>query len=219
MKKLCVFDLDGTLVNSIEDIANAWNRSFTAMGKPTLPISTYYEIIGGGMVNLGRRALGDCPEEELQKAVALYKKDYLEHCCVATRPYPGIATLLENLSKAGMKLAVLSNKPQVQTEQVANTLLDSSLFLAIWGHRDEFPPKPAPDSLIALAKEIGVSLDEIWFIGDSHYDLELGNNANVDTVAVTWGFDGEEKLIRDGAKHLAHTAGELESILLSSSPR
>lgn len=215
MKKLCVFDLDGTLVNSIYDIAEALNASLASMGKPIHPIEAYYQMVGDGMELLCRRALPDGTEEELQTLIYLYKERYIKNCCVLTRPYDGILELLAQLNKEDFGIAVLSNKPQEQTERVVSALLGKIHFFDVIGQSERFPKKPDPMALYYLIEKSGVSQDDVWYIGDSDVDIHLGKSAKVKTIGAAWGFRGSEELHSSGADWVVDSPMQLKGLLFA----
>lgn len=213
MYKLCVFDMDGTVVNSIGDIAAAMNRSLESLGHKTYTDDEYCKMVGDGMDILCRRALPDSDEEEVTKLIELYKQDYINHCCEKSYIYDGVAEVIHGLKKSGVKCAILSNKPHDQAMEVADTLFDDEMFDIVLGQTDRFPIKPAPDSLLWMIDELGVEKSEVAYIGDSNVDVRLGKTAGVFTVGVTWGFRTAEELKSEGADAIADTAEALEEIL------
>lgn len=214
MKKLCVFDLDGTLVDSIYDIAAAMNASLEVMGKPTYPTEAYYQMVGDGMELLCRRAIPSGTEEDVRTLIGLYQERYLKNCCVLTRPYDGVLELLQYLSEKQILTAVLSNKPHEQTKEVVSALLGDANFFAVIGQSERFPKKPDPTALNFLITQAGVTKDEVYYIGDSNVDMKLGKACGVDTIGVAWGFRGETELKEAGAGAIVHHADELRALLL-----
>lgn len=214
MFKLCVFDMDGTLVDSIGDIAAAMNRSLEKLGHKTYPVSDYKHMVGDGMEVLCRRAMQGEDEERIQKLIELYKKDYLKNCCVHSRLYPGMSDLIKQLYGNGIKCAVLSNKPHEQVMRIAEKIMDCDDYFKIMGQTDRFPTKPAPDSLLYIIKESGVDKSNVAYIGDSNVDIKLGKAAGVFTVGAAWGFRGENELVSEGASAIAHDSEELKKILM-----
>lgn len=212
MKKLFVFDLDGTLVNSVYDIADALNTCLAELGKPAYPVEDYYRMVGDGMYMLCRRALPEGMQEEVDRLVAMYSRRYRENCCVRTCPYEGIPELLKKLGEQGVKLAILSNKPHDQAMAVVSTLLPEIGFFCVRGQSDDFPRKPDPAALRALIESAEVSGEETVYIGDSDVDVYFGKNAGVQTVGVSWGFRGEAELQKAGADRIAATPTELAFI-------
>ncbi len=199
MKKLCTFDLDGTLVNSIYDIAGAMNRSLKKMGKKTYETEAFYRMVGDGMILLCRRALPDGTEEEVNALIQLYQEDYFKNCCVETVPYDGVLPMLKELKESGMELAIITNKPQSQTEEVVDKLLGREYFSAIIGSGGAYPCKPDTTALETVMKDLGIEKEEVWHIGDSDVDMELGGNAGISALGASWGFRGEEELKKAGA--------------------
>lgn len=213
MKKLYVFDLDGTLVDSVIDIASAVNRALEIMGKPTFATREYYKMVGNGMEMLCRRALPDGTEAEIAHLISLYKDLYIANCCQKTVPYDGIPELLAWLKKNGAILAVLSNKPQKQADKVVSALFGNKMFDWIIGHRAEFAPKPDTGSLEYLIKKSGVDKSDICYIGDSDVDIQLGKRGDVCTIGVAWGFRGRKELEEAGAANIAENIAELKKII------
>ena len=215
MKKLCVFDFDGTLVDTISDIGESLNWCLEKMGKPVHDISAYNKMIGNGMNVLCRRALGESTEEEVQNLISMYKKKYQECCCIKTCMYDGIKELLDDLKSAGFILAIVTNKPQNQTDEIISKLFDKDIFFEIIGQSDRFPTKPDPDSLNYVIKKAGVDKEDVWYIGDSDVDIILGRNACVDAIGVEWGIRGKEELVENGAKYIAKDTEELKKIIMN----
>jgi len=213
MFKLCVFDMDGTVVDSVADIAAAMNRSLATLGYKTYKTEEYCHLAGNGMEVLCRRAIPGRTEEEVQKLISLYKEDYLANCCVDSSVYDGVIELLQDLKEKGMIRAVLSNKPHDQVLGVAKKLFTSDSFDEIMGYTPKFPTKPAPDSLFYLMEKYGVNKSETVFIGDSNVDIQLGKNAGVFTIGVSWGFRGRQELEAAGADCVADNMEELKKFL------
>ena len=213
MFKLCVFDMDGTVVDSVADIAAAMNRSLATLGYKTYKTEEYCHLAGNGMEVLCRRAIPGRTEEEVQKLISLYKEDYLANCCVDSAVYDGVIELLQDLKEKGMIRAVLSNKPHDQVMGVAKKLFTPDSFDEIMGYTPKFPTKPAPDSLFYLMEKYGVNKSETVFIGDSNVDIQLGKNAGVYTIGVSWGFRGRQELEEAGADCVADNMEELKKFL------
>ena len=214
MNQLFVFDLDGTLVDSVVDIADAINRSLRKLGKQEHPVHAYYKMVGNGMEMLCRRALPEGSEEEILELISLYKEDYLKNCCVKTTVYPGMIALLHEVRKQGIKLAILSNKPQEQTVAVVDNLFSREIFEEVIGAGPRYPRKPDPSALFALMDRLGVEPENVSYIGDSDVDMTLACNANVRGIGVAWGFRGKMELVNAGARYVAENATELQNILL-----
>lgn len=216
MYKLCIFDMDGTVVNSIGDIAAALNRALEKMGYPTHKEDRYYKMVGDGMAVLCRRAIEGAPEEEVQKLIALYDADYKNNCCERSYIYEGMSDAIKRLKEEGVRCAILSNKPHLQLMEIAKVLFEDDMFDEILGHTPQFPPKPDPSSLIYLMNKMGYDSEDVVFVGDSNVDIRLGKAADVFTVGVTWGFRGEEELRAEGVDAIVNTAEELYNIIKKS---
>lgn len=214
MYKLCAFDMDGTFVDSLGDIAAAMNRALSSMGFAEYPTDAYRMMVGNGMNILCKRALPNESDDAVRELIKRYNEDYLKNCCVKTAPYDGMIELAQKLKDSGSFCAILSNKPHSQACEIAEKILPGGLFDIILGKTERFPIKPAPDSLLYLMKKFGVSKEETAYIGDSDVDIKLGKAADVFTVGVSWGFRGEAELLNAGAQAVAHTPEELGNILL-----
>lgn len=211
MKKAVIFDLDGTLVNSIYDLADGVNFALEKNGYPTHPEESYLIFVGNGIKKLIERALGDkATEQTVAKVRADFETYYHDHCCDRTRAYEGITELLDTFKKNGVKLAVCSNKAQKFTEYIVNTIFGENTFDFVYGQRPELLMKPAPDCIFFVAENLGVTIEECIYIGDSNVDIMAGNNAGVDTLGVTWGFRTEQELRETGAKHIAHKTHQIQ---------
>ena len=214
MYKLCVFDMDGTFVNSIGDIADAMNRSLMAMGYKPYAEEEYCRMVGDGMRVLCERALPNDDKDELEKLISLYKEDYLNNCCVRTAPYDGMVDLIYDLKRNGIRSAILSNKPHEQVMEISEKIFEKDLFDEIIGNSERFPIKPAPDSLYYIMDKYNAANNETVYIGDSDVDMILGKKADVYTIGAAWGFRGEKELLNAGADDIAHNAEELGSLIL-----
>ena len=214
MYKLCVFDMDGTVVDSIADIAAAMNRSLEKLGYKPYGVEEYCHMVGDGMEMLCRRAIKSDDEKEVQKLIKLYKEDYFSHCCENSRIYDGMEEVIYALRKKGIRCAILSNKPDEQVKEISKKLFGADMFDEIWGYTPQFPVKPAPDSLLAMIERLGAKRHEVAYIGDSDVDVRLGKAAQVFTVGVSWGLRGEQELLKEGADAIVKTPEKLISILL-----
>lgn len=187
-----VFDLDGTLVDSIADIAVAMNRAFEEFGLPGLPVSTYQELVGeGSVVTIGRGLLlqtGAADPAMVEQVNAAFLEYYTEAPADQSRPYPGVVAVLETLSAAGTHLAVCTNKDQAPTDTTLDKLDLSRFFGAIVGVTAELPRKPHPAMLEAAVARCGGSLAETVMIGDSKTDVALARAAGVPVILVSFGF-------------------------------
>ena len=217
MKKLAIFDLDGTLLNTIADLAAATNYALSQQGYPTHETEAYFYFVGNGINKLFERALpeGKKSQENVLKTRSLFVPYYDIHNADFSIPYDGIQDLLTALQNKGMLLAVASNKYDAATKKLINQYFPNIKFTAVFGQRDEVPTKPNPavvNEIIQLAK---VSKDEVVYIGDSGVDMQTGKNAEVCTVGVSWGFRPKSELEPFHPDYIADNRAELQQYLLS----
>ena len=206
-----LFDLDGTLVDSLADIAAAMNWALAQHGLPTHPEPAYRDFVGEGVRVLVRKASGAGPDDAaLQEALLeSYRGHYAEHLLDRTRPFPGIDGVLERLAAGGVRLGVLSNKSDAFTRQLVAALFPGHAFGAVYGERPGVARKPDPSAALALAAELGVAPQDCAFVGDTPVDMKTARAAGMHAVGVTWGFRGAAELRAHGAQALASGADEL----------
>ena len=214
MIKLVVFDLDGTLLNTLEDLAAACNHALECCGCPTRPTDEYRMLVGSGITNLFRGALpeGRRSEEMVEKMRSHFLPYYDEHKCDMTGPYGGITDMLDNLSRAGVALAVASNKYQRGTEELICRFFSGYDFVKVLGQREGFPIKPDAAIVFEAMKAVpGIIPDEVVYCGDSDVDMQTGINAGVRTIGVTWGFRSREELQGYDPWLIAETPSEIST--------
>jgi phosphoglycolate phosphatase len=213
-KALLVFDLDGTLLDTMHDIQAAVNVALSKQGKQALPLEAVTQMVGNGVSVLARKALAGTGDEAafLQDYHAYYRA----HLYDKTVPYPGIPALIDRLSKQGYKLAVLSNKPQAETERLIEAFFPQGLFAMVWGQTEERPKKPDPKAPLALAKLLSFSPESCVMIGDSDVDMQTAKAAGFFPLGVTWGYQSKETLQTAGAKILVNSENELANVLIFS---
>ncbi len=217
MYQLAIFDLDGTLIDSIADLAGAVNDSLRRMGYPTHPVASFLHFVGDGVVKLCERALPPgTPPEQVDRLLALFQTYYTAHCMDLTRPYDGIGETLDCLRNAGIRLAVASNKPQEFAEQIVTHFFGTDRFAMILGGNPTRPKKPSPEILLAILDTLDVSADDAVMIGDSDVDILTAKHAGMASVGCIWGFRGKEELEQAGADDLADSPKALLHILLES---
>jgi phosphoglycolate phosphatase len=202
MFKGIIFDLDGTLLDTLEDLAESMNAVLRKMGFPTHETEKYKYFTGDGMTELVMRSL---PTQNLEKGIEnkcidLMKQEYGSRFTYKTKPYDGIKVVLDELSKKEIKLAVLSNKPDNMVKMIVRSFLPDWQFAAVMGQRDGIPKKPHPCSAYEIAKSLGIKPEDFLYIGDTNIDIKTANAAGMFSVGVLWGFRGEAELIESGAR-------------------
>ncbi len=210
-----LFDLDGTLLDTLEDIAFSLNSVLERHGYPTHSLQECRELVGYGMEELVKRAL---PEYAHDKAIMLplqeqMKAAYAGHWNVHSRPYEGIGMLLDTIDRLGLKKAILSNKPDGFTKLCADELLSAWSFDLVMGHRDGIAHKPDPQGACYIAGELGVDPVDILYIGDSGVDMQTANSAGMYPFGVLWGFRPETELRQKGAASLATAPDDIVKFL------
>ena len=196
MKKLAIFDLDGTLLNTIADLANSTNHALATLGYPTHAPEAYPQMVGNGINKLFERALpeGEKTEENVLRVRQAFVPHYDLHNADDSLPYPGIPELLENLQAAGVKLAVASNKYQAATEKLIAHYFPRIHFVAKFGQREGIKVKPDPTIVYDILKIAEIKKEEVLYIGDSGVDMQTAINAGVTSCGVTWGFRPQTEL-------------------------
>lgn len=211
MTKLVIFDLDGTLLNSLQDLAASTNYALRRHGYPTHELSAFRYFVGNGINKLLERALPEVErtEENMLKIREDFVAYYAEHKADFTAPYDGICELLKGLKRRGMLLAVASNKYHSATRELIQEYFGEGLFDFVYGQREGVPVKPDPAIVFDIMKEAGVSKNEILYVGDSGVDMQTAVNSGVASIGVTWGFRDREELLANGAQHIADEPCEI----------
>ena len=209
MTKLCVFDLDGTLVDSLPDISAAMTAALGELGLPAFTLGEYRRKVGNGARVLCARCLPEGREELLEPLLARYNDRYIHHCAERTVPYPGAAALLGALHARGIATAVISNKPHPQTLEVVSRVLPGAPLDLVFGQREGVPLKPAPDALRAVLAQLGTAAGETLYVGDSPVDVRFGKGAGTRTCAVLWGYRTREELLAEHPDALAETPDDV----------
>ena len=217
MKNLYIFDLDGTLLDTVADLGNSCNYVFAEAGYPTHPIDAYYKFVGNGIAKLIERALPveDATSDNIEKLLPPFRAYYNQHMADDTKPYRGVCELLADLQSKNVMLAVASNKYQAATENLVKKYFPHINFVAVFGQRDNIPVKPDPAIVCDIMQTAGITdLTEVIYIGDSLVDLQTAKNSGVEFVAVTWGFCPRESLAENKPAHIADNIEELRDVLM-----
>ena len=196
MKQLVIFDLDGTLINSIGDLAEATNYALAKLGFPTHPEEAYYQFVCNGIMKLFERALPQNVRTPnmLQKMRGLFVPYYDAHSTDHSEVYEGISEILKNLQARGIKLAVASNKHHAATEKLVRHYFPDITFSSVYGQREGFPMKPDPLLVKQMMQTAQVTPENTLYVGDSAVDMQTAHNAQVEGCAVLWGFRSREEL-------------------------
>jgi len=213
-KAACIFDLDGTLADTLQDIGNALNQALERKELPPHPLSSIRQFIGHGVHALVLRALPDTHAENPEDILQSFREIYGEHLLDTTLPYPGIPSLLEELASEGIPMGILSNKPHAMTREIAWRLFPGIPFVDVVGQQEDVPSKPDPTSALILAAQMGVSPEQCVLMGDTPVDIQTALSAGMMHVGVTWGFRTEDDLLKAGATHIAKDAHVLRSFLI-----
>lgn len=211
MKSLVIFDLDGTLLYTIEDLGHAVNYALKQMAFPTHSIDAYTKMVGNGVRKLIERAIP--PEavnaQIVDRMLVHFREYYDEHCCDLTRPYLGIPALLARLSDEGISLAVTSNKYQAAVTKIINHFFPAANWKAVLGNQLGMPSKPDPSIVFQALIECPTPKAEVLYVGDSGVDMETARRACVESVGVTWGFRTEAELRNAYADHIVTSPSEI----------
>ncbi len=209
MYKTVIFDLDGTLLDTLDDLTDAVNAALCAFG---LPIRTKTEVcsfVGNGIAKLIKRAIG-YEHARFAEILEAFKSYYRAHCADKTKPYDGVLALLNALKERGVKTAVVSNKADFAVKQLAKVYFGDLLCVAV-GENEEagVRKKPAPDAVFAVMEELGAEKSSTVYVGDSEVDIQTAKNAGVECISVTWGFRTEKFLKDNGATKLIEKPSEM----------
>lgn len=212
MIKGCIFDLDGTLVDSLEDLALSVNKVLENHQLPIHELSAYNYFVGNGTRKLMERALGQDHLDILEECLDEFHRVYDIHCLDHTRPYPGIEELISQLSKHNVRMAVVTNKPHHLAIKIVESLFPDN-FITILGQQDLYLTKPAPESTHLALMTMKLSRHDCVFIGDSQVDIETAYNADMESIGVSWGFRSESELKAANATYVVSTPNEIMEIV------
>jgi len=213
--KAVIFDMDGTILDTLDDLMSSVNHALKLHGLPERSREEIRQFLGNGMVKLIERSVPEGTDEDTVLSVLdAHKKYYPLHCAEKTKPYPGIPGLLSDLKNAGIMTAVVSNK----TDKNVKTLVDdyfNGLFTVSVGAREGVPRKPSPEMIEIALSELGCSKEETVYIGDSDIDIKTAQNSGLKMITVLWGFRDKDQLISAGAEIFAKDCNELKDLLFS----
>lgn len=202
-KKVIIFDLDGTLIDSLEDIAVCMNQVLKELNLPYYEIEDYKYFVGGGISILVNNVLDKKTSQEIKEEVtSRFKEVYDQKLHKKTLPYDGIYALLDELKELDFKIGILSNKPHEFTLQYTNNLFSKYNIKEIHGQKKEIPKKPDPIAAINIAKTFETPCEEVYFVGDTMVDMQTAKNANMKAIGVLWGFRDKAELLNNGADYL-----------------
>lgn len=214
--KCCIFDLDGTLVNSIHALTYCTNLALERCGMGQVTEEQMMNIVGDGYKMQMRRSLIACGDTELshyEEILPIYMEVFAEHCLYRMHAYEGIPELLSFVKERGMKAAVVSNKPHAQAVDTVEHVFGKGFFDRIIGEREGIPKKPDPTGALTAARELGAKPEECLYFGDTNTDMETGKNAEMTTVGVLWGFRSRRELMEFSPDYLIESPGEMIRIL------
>lgn len=206
-----LWDLDGTLLNTLSDLAASVNYALRTMGLCERSIEEIRCFVGNGAARLITLAIGEEGKDRFEEAFELFREHYAHHSDDTTCPYDGVIELLEKLKKEGYRLGIVSNKPDFAVKDLAKTYFPMVDIAA--GEIFGVARKPAPDGLFIAMEKMGTTKESCLYIGDSEVDVATAKNTGIPCIAVTWGFRSEETLKAAGAVHIAHTPAELIALI------
>jgi haloacid dehalogenase superfamily, subfamily IA, variant 1 with third motif having Dx(3-4)D or Dx(3-4)E len=209
--KAVIFDLDGTLLDTLDDLGDSTNAVLMRRGFPVHEMKEYKHFIGNGIYNLVVRALPeDVKDREfIDNCVQEMREEYSKRIIARTHPYDGITDLFDRLKELNIKMGILSNKPNEATNYVVSKLLPSYEFAEVYGERQGVPRKPDPTGAIDMARSMGVLPSEVLYLGDSGVDMETANKAGMWAVGALWGFRDRDELVENGARAVISKPVEL----------
>lgn len=204
-----IFDLDGTLIDSLADIGGAVNHALREYGLPDHPLDSYRQFVGEGVVKLIERAVPATRPELREPVMALYRSFYAENLLVHTKPYAGIPEALDAFVARGVRMAILSNKPEPATRKIAGALFSRWPFERIHGERPNVPRKPDPTAALEIARAMAVPVDQVGFVGDTSVDMGTAVNAGMYGVGCSWGLRDVAELVEAKARVILERPDQL----------
>lgn len=213
MKKLVIFDLDGTLLNTIADLGNACNYALKTLGYAEHPLPSYNYMVGNGVRTLMQRAAPDASPEVIETLLKLFREYYDNHAMDLTVPYPGIRELLRQLTDMGVAVAVTSNKYQSAVEKIISHYFPEIPFVAVLGESPDRSKKPDPSIVFEVLGKHPTPKNDVLYVGDSAVDMETARRACIESAGVTWGFRPVSELTDANANHIVSDTGEILALV------
>ena len=214
-KNTVIFDLDGTLLDTLDDLCSSVNHAMKEMGYPLRSITEVRSFVGNGILVLIRKSVpAGTDEKSIEKALSIFKEHYGIHCNDLTKPYEGIKEMIASLQKKNIKMAIVSNKADFAVKELAEIYFKGTISVAI-GEMESagVRKKPEPDTVFKAMELLGSSAEESVYVGDSEVDIATARNAGLDMVLCAWGFRGEDYLRRMGAENIIHHPMELIDVI------
>lgn len=211
MKKAVIFDLDGTLLNTLDDLADSTNYALSRFGYPTRTIEEVRQFVGNGVAKLIERAIPEGKNNpNFEKCLAIFKENYAQNMYNKTAPYNGIIEMLSNLKSKGIKIAVVSNKFDLAVKELCKKYFEGFIdFAAGENEAQGIKKKPAPDTVISVLNEFNFASEDAVYVGDSDVDIMTAKNSKMPCISVTWGFRDEKFLLGNGATILINAPSEI----------
>lgn len=211
MKKAVIFDLDGTLLNTLDDLADSTNYALSKFGYPTRTIDEVRQFVGNGVAKLIERAIPEGKNNpNFEKCLAIFKENYAQNMYNKTAPYNGIIEMLSNLKSRGIKIAVVSNKFDLAVKELCKKYFEGFIdFAAGENEAQGIKKKPAPDTVISVLNEFNFASEDAVYVGDSDVDIMTAKNSKMSCISVTWGFRDEKFLLENGATILINAPSEI----------
>lgn len=211
MKKTVIFDLDGTLLNTLEDLADSTNYALSKFGYPTRTIEEVRQFVGNGVAKLIERAIPEGKNNpNFEKCLAIFKENYAQNMYNKTAPYNGIIEMLSNLKSKGIKIAVVSNKFDLAVKELCKKYFEGFIdFAAGENEAQGIKKKPAPDTVISVLNEFNFAPEDAVYVGDSDVDIMTAKNSKMPCISVTWGFRDKKFLLENGATILINAPSEI----------
>ena len=208
--KAAVFDLDGTLLDTLADIGTGANLALCQFGYPAYPMEAYRAKIGHGIRKLFRAVLPEATEEDLARVNEVYQAYYPSNCCVHTSYFPGVREFLDALTVRGIRLAVISNKTETTSKKIVGHYFGDYDWAFVWGNNGVRPLKPATEAGLLACETLGLQPEEILYVGDGDTDMEFASKMGFLAAGVTWGYRDPDQLLAAGADFLVDSFAELQ---------